>query len=131
MGDAWRGDSKCLELTPEEADALFFPGSGGKPHKAKKYCSNCPVQGLCLQNAIDAGMAGFHSGTTEEARAAMRKNNFALQFLLASAMPKEPEHKRPVYRKLVVNEDPHSWLGLQGPSDEQIEQQARYLETLN
>lgn len=120
-------ERKCESLTTEEADALFFPGSGGKPHKAKAFCSDCPFRKECLQDAIDGGYAGFWSGTTDDERATMKKMNFELQFQLASAMP-EPKPKR--LRKIVVTEDPHSWLALNGPSPEQIEAQERFLNSI-
>jgi hypothetical protein len=57
----------------------------------------------------------------------MRKNNTELQHILDESMPPEPDRRKPKYRKIVVTEDPHSWLELQGPSEQQIQAQQNFL----
>ncbi len=61
----------CRTLTPEETDKIFFPGSGGKPTAAKKLCASCPVEAMCLVQAIEKGLQGFWAGTTDKERAVM------------------------------------------------------------
>jgi len=131
MGEQWQARAKCLTLSVEQIDALFFPSSGGKPHKAKKFCDGgmpCPVRAICLQDAIDSGCQGFISGTTEEERKSMKKNNKELQKSLDALMP--PERKGQRLRQIVVTEDPHSWLQLNGPTEAQVVAQQNFLNSL-
>ena len=65
--------ARCNELTPREADKLFFPGTGGKVKKARDYCNRCSLKRQCLIEAIEYGYAGFISGTTEDERKEMAK----------------------------------------------------------
>lgn len=64
-------EGACRDLTPKEADEIFFPGSGGKPTKAKKICGQCPLEAMCLAKAIEEGLSGFWAGTTDKERAVM------------------------------------------------------------
>lgn len=106
----WQNKSKCKALTPEQADALFFPPSGGKPQKADRFCSNCPVRGICLVDAIENKLTGFLAGTTEDDRRIMR-NNWHGEALKVTGLPMPPEPTgRRILRKLVVAPDVHEWL---------------------
>ncbi len=121
----WQAQARCQELTPSEADEMFSPSTPGKkPKKAKAYCAECPVRNLCFIDAVETGVDGFHNGTTKEQRAKMRKNN---DMLLSNTLPPEPKKRRVV---IVSTEDPHSWLDLNGPTEAQVEQQLRFLESI-
>jgi hypothetical protein len=50
----WRDRAKCKDLTPEEADKLFFPSTGGRHSRRKVFCNGCPVKLQCR----NAGIAG-------------------------------------------------------------------------
>lgn len=44
----WMADGNCVDLTPEEADRLFFPEPpNGYPTAARELCNACPVQKNC------------------------------------------------------------------------------------
>lgn len=97
----WRMDSRCRTLQPAAADNIFFPGSGGKPNKAKAFCSNCPVIATCLQEAIELKLQGFFAGTTEDERTVMAKSWHVPVKPLTAALPPEPDNKkRKVYLKV-------------------------------
>ena len=120
----WRLNSKCAkELSPEQSDALFFPGTGGKPHKAEKFCSTCPFKGQCLQDAIQFKLKGFFAGTTEEQRRAMAfMHNMRAREL---EMPPEPDPtERKIYLKVFSPDDTHAWL------DENFEPDPEELQTV-
>jgi hypothetical protein len=97
--------AKCNELTPQEADALFFPGSGGKPTKAESFCSGCPVLADCLNDAIKYRLEGFIAGTTLEDRCRMAMHYRTivvtpLTELMERHLPERAKRKvRTVYRK--------------------------------
>jgi WhiB family redox-sensing transcriptional regulator len=56
--EEWMEDSKCLTLTVDEADRLFFPPDTNANWPAKRFCHGktddkpCPVIGECLSYAI-------------------------------------------------------------------------------
>lgn len=64
----------CSTLTPQQADAIFFPNSGGKPTKAKALCDTCPIMGMCLKKACEEGLEGFYAGTTQSDRLVISRN---------------------------------------------------------
>ena len=51
MGD-WRKQARCKDLTPEEADKLFFYSSGGKSKRGREFCMRCPVKTQCADSAV-------------------------------------------------------------------------------
>lgn len=104
--EPWEDQSRCKQLTPEQADALFFPSHGGKPNKANTFCGGCPVESLCIERAVQNNLDGFWAGTTREQRTAMRTFTVAS---VAFALPPEPPARR-VLRKVFSPEDVHSWL---------------------
>lgn len=105
----WRLHAKCRNLTPAQADALFFPGSGGKSGPARRYCETCPVLSTCLTVAIASNQEGFVAGESYESRKEMAR--FVKQTtMLVFALIQPPEPKRRVLRALVVVPDPHEWL---------------------
>lgn len=100
----WRLNARCNSLTPEQADKLFFPSSGGKPTKAEIFCGRCPVRSICLREAIEKELEGFMCGTTENQRKVMAKefhikvNPLMNQY--HAALPQRAKEKvKPVYRK--------------------------------
>ncbi|MBQ0855410.1 WhiB family transcriptional regulator [Streptomyces sp. BH-SS-21] len=64
----------CATAAEVAADPdLFFPAGkdGERIGIAKRICSTCPVQGACLESALESGDAhGIRGGTTEEERGA-------------------------------------------------------------
>lgn len=60
--------SKCRDLTPEQADSIFFVGPGQSSKRAKLYCQTCPVKSECSQYAITYSEAGIWAGNTERDR---------------------------------------------------------------
>ncbi len=56
----WTDQSACLNITKEQRDRYFFPGTSGRPAPERTYdyarqtwCDNCPVKAECLQFAVD------------------------------------------------------------------------------
>lgn len=70
---SWQELALCTSLSPEEADAIFFPKPGGKSKQADKFCLACPVRDKCLEQALVLGPSaiGFWAGTTEPERRRM------------------------------------------------------------
>ena len=121
----WRTYSKCAKLSPEEADALFFPGPGGKSKKAEKFCTQgptCPVLSQCLSRALAKGTTGFWAGTTELEREQMRLFEAdvaaSIPDPISSFLPAEPNRKtrrlRPVPTITQLVHDPLA--GVSGPT---------------
>ena len=55
---------------------MFFPVSEldtRQVEAAKGICQGCPVQGSCLQFALDNGEHGIWGGTTEDERRRLRR----------------------------------------------------------
>jgi WhiB family redox-sensing transcriptional regulator len=65
MENEWMAQGNCAERPPE----LFFPSDGVGVELAKRICSTCDVQDMCLEyalhNRIDHGVWG---GTSERQR---------------------------------------------------------------
>jgi WhiB family transcriptional regulator, redox-sensing transcriptional regulator len=61
----WMAAGSCKDHPP----STFFPSDGVGVDRARKICANCPVQGQCLEyaleNRIDHGVWG---GTSERER---------------------------------------------------------------
>jgi WhiB family transcriptional regulator, redox-sensing transcriptional regulator len=73
---SWHARSACRNLTPAEADRLFFPLP--RAHKAvaeaKSLCGGCPVRKACFNSALDHGTKeGVWGGLTEKERRAWQK----------------------------------------------------------
>lgn len=120
----WQLSGKCRKLSPLEADALFFPSSGGKPQKAATFCSDCPIKALCLVKAIEQKLNGYFAGTTDDDRRVMsRLHNIQVVAPLEADMPPEPDRaKRRIYRKVFSPDDPRNWLdeGTLEPTAEEL-----------
>lgn len=117
----WRLSARCTELSPEKSDALFFPSTGGKPHKAKEYCKGCPFRRECLTDAIVNKLSGFFVGTTEDER---RDMAFVQHIKVTGLnMPPEPDRdKRVIYLKVFTPPDAHNWLDEDlEPSEEELQ----------
>lgn len=102
----WRLDAKCTQITPKEADNIFFPSSGGKATKANEFCRSCPVRQQCLMEAVELELEGFIAGYTVDERKSIRKmkaslaNSKSLIQRMAQVLPAEAlEKKRRIYRK--------------------------------
>lgn len=119
--NAWWLAAKCNELTTQEADALFFPGSGGKPHKAEAYCGDCPMKSFCLAEALQDQLQGFQAGTTESERRVMRRFtiNTAEQLALRGiiVMPEEPVTRTVTPLRLIEDTRDRSWMDSESPDD--------------
>jgi WhiB family redox-sensing transcriptional regulator len=65
MDSDWMGEGRCRDMDP----AVFFPSDGIGVQAAQRICSECPVQGPCLEyalaNRVDHGVWG---GTSERER---------------------------------------------------------------
>jgi WhiB family redox-sensing transcriptional regulator len=76
-------DAKCRELSPADADDLFYneaPGVGATA-AARRYCRGledrrpCPVQAECLQLALDTDSRfGVWAGISERGRRYMHRD---------------------------------------------------------
>ena len=77
----WRADAICRDTDPE----LFFPvGTTGyallQIARAKEVCGQCPVQGECLDYALETNQdSGIWGGTSEEERRVLRRQYVARQ----------------------------------------------------
>lgn len=52
-------------------------GKNDEPYalaESKRSCDTCPVRAECLEYALETGVSGIWSGTTEEMRRKMRRN---------------------------------------------------------
>jgi hypothetical protein len=94
---------------------LCFSLVGGKPHKAKAFCSSCEVEGKCLLWALEKNMEGFFSGTTKEERkqmAALRNIEVVDDTLeeISSEIP----------LAVIKAPEPYEYLDRLEPTDEEI-----------
>lgn len=76
----WRADAACVSSDPE----LFYPvGSGPVARQqtieAKRVCSGCPVQALCLADAMASEDPALRWGVVGGVSAPERAELFALQ----------------------------------------------------
>jgi hypothetical protein len=114
----WHLQMKCAELSPEQADKIFFVKSGGKSKTAKLYCQTCPVVAECLTEKLKLGGPGFWAGTTEDERRDM------CSFLNTIPVQVEdfiPERKRPRLSRIVKAEPRIDYLAdLDGPTEEEL-----------
>lgn len=82
MNEDWQADGLCRGLSPEEVDAVFFPGSGAPGNRAKRICSACPVQQTCLEYALEHRIVhGVWGGTSERERRRMLKERSPLRLV--------------------------------------------------
>ncbi len=108
---------RCLSLTLEQSDALFFPGVGSKVSKARKFCAGCPLQNSCLLEAITNDLQGFYAGTTWDERKDMREFIADLEVkpidideFLPKLVVEAPKGRRVVRRKYESSPDPYHYL---------------------
>lgn len=113
----WRIRGKCRKLTPKRADELFFPGSGGKPKAAERFCKGCPVMSQCLIDAIEYNLDGFIAGTTKDERTVMA--NLRRILIKELDLPPEPVLRRKVYRKIITY-DQYAYLDEVEPTVEEL-----------
>ena len=70
MGE-WRTHGHCSNLTPAEADRIFFPTDTSEDAwtEARELCSNCPVAAQCLADVTKhAAPYGMWAGLTPQER---------------------------------------------------------------
>lgn len=99
---------KCASLSPNDADRLFFPGPGGKSHKARQFCSDCPFIAECLADAIENDLEGFFAGETQNSRRQMASLHHMRITPLVDVLPPE-RSGRIVYLK-VFTQPEREWL---------------------
>lgn len=122
---AWWLRAACKELTPEEADQMFFPGPGGKPHKANNFCvSQCPVRDMCVAEAITNHYSGFFGGLTDAERAAAGRINMSIKesALLRGAVivPDGEEAPNRPYKIIEAPSRDRSWMDEVEPDDSSL-----------
>jgi hypothetical protein len=127
--DSWEQNRKCNQLSPQQADEMFFGGRGSKPTKARNFCGNCPVMRECVTLASELDLDGFWAGTTKDERRGMatfhEELSVGLERLLGTEKKVEetkkktkrrPPQKRKVftdtYEFLTSVEPPSTDLGL-------------------
>ena len=119
----WWMDGACRALTPQQADDIFFPNSGGKPTKAKALCDTCPVLGMCLKKACEEGLEGFYAGTTQSDRRVISKNYLSYSnksnpnLVISNVLGSKASGRRVGYRKVNTEyEDTLTYLDtIEGP----------------
>lgn len=74
-GEHWSNSAKCAKIPLEKIDEIFFVERGGSVKRARNICNSCPVQRLCLLEAVNFDLDGFWSGTTRSERRQMRGFN--------------------------------------------------------
>lgn len=115
---SWRNKRKCRNLTPQEADKIFFPKPGGKSKAAKEFCSDCPVINKCLDEAITLGLIGMWAGTTDGERRRM------VEFIgsIDVVMPPEPTAQTRRPKRIPADPNPlrDPLYGVEGPSLEEV-----------
>ena len=111
--------SKCVALSPGEADRIFFPGPGKKVNTARNYCGDCPVLALCLNKAIREGLTGFWAGTTDKERNGLI--DFFKEFVdIESYLPKKKVKFKGRRKKPEVFKDPYYYLDVIEPTDREL-----------
>jgi WhiB family transcriptional regulator, redox-sensing transcriptional regulator len=61
----WRRHSACRGLDPD----IFYPSTDEEAEEAKRVCSECSVQGTCLEFALQGReKEGVWGGATEKER---------------------------------------------------------------
>lgn len=68
--DDWSQYSECARLDAGEAERIFIGPDGGEPDlaAAKQFCSVCPVQLECLEDAIRWDDEGVRGGFSRKER---------------------------------------------------------------
>ena len=70
----WQAEARCTQVDPE----IFFPERGGSSKAARMVCKGCPVQGICLEYALNnKEQFGIWGGTSERERRRLRKDRVA------------------------------------------------------
>lgn len=121
----WRDQSKCLNLTINQVDALFFPKPGGKSKQAEKFCNGqldgqmCPVREQCLSWAVESHAEGFYAGTTESERRFHRSLLMESKkpLTIADSLPPEPKSSRPKLRVVKPTHPERSLDLISGPTE--------------
>lgn len=109
-------------MSPQETDAIFFPGSGGKPTKAKALCDTCPIMGACLKKACQENLQGFIAGTTEAERRVISNNWLDMKVtkpvsaFVADLMPKSLGKRRVFLKVMHAEIDTLAYLDTLEPS---------------
>jgi WhiB family redox-sensing transcriptional regulator len=62
---SWMARGNCRDVEPD----IFFPSDGVGVERARKICSNCPVQDPCLEYALALKIEhGVWGGASERQR---------------------------------------------------------------
>lgn len=59
----WRSKAKCAGRTDE-----WFPRNEAESERAKKICRTCPVQRICLSEALEHDLALVRAGGHDDKR---------------------------------------------------------------
>lgn len=117
---AWWLSAACRGISPAEADEVFFPSTPGKkPTEANnKYCSSCPVMGLCLDSAILNNLNGFWAGTSDSQRSGMNSNLIEARRMLSvdECLPISAG-RRIGFRQIKPFTEDHAWMDEVEPDD--------------
>lgn len=73
--ESWRAAAECrrIDAEPKVRHAVFFPSRGEQPTFAREVCGRCPVQGECLDYALQANPPGIWGDTTGGDRRLIRR----------------------------------------------------------
>lgn len=74
----WRRSAACRNLSAEDADRIFFIGTGKSARLAREFCNHCPVQRQCLDYALYYHETGIWGGTTDSERKVLTIGLFGL-----------------------------------------------------
>jgi WhiB family redox-sensing transcriptional regulator len=71
MDNDWMAEGNCRHQAP----SVFFPSDGVGVEVARRICATCPVQGLCLEYALEHRIDhGVWGGTSERQRRRILKS---------------------------------------------------------
>jgi WhiB family redox-sensing transcriptional regulator len=71
----WARQSACSSLDDKDIARIFFSDKPGINLEARRICSGCQVQTLCLNYALHRPEWGIWGGLTADERVAMRRRN--------------------------------------------------------
>lgn len=70
-GEHWRDEALCAQTDPE----IFFPEKGNDDGRAKRICTRCDAESMCLAYALENDERyGVWGGLSAKDRARIRKD---------------------------------------------------------